>query len=457
VAAAAGAAGGGGAGAGVADEAPRAGEASDDATYLAAVDWLTRQRRAGRPRDPAVARALLDALATPAPPRVLHVVGTNGKGTVTHLLAAMAQAQGLRTGRFTSPHVEDLRERVAVDGVPIGRAEVSAFVARARVLGREGVGFFEWTLALAVDAFHRRGVELAVVEAGVGARADATLALPGVIGTVLTNVALDHVETIGPTLRDIARDKAAVARPGVPLVTAAHGEALTVVRAVAADVGAPVWVVDAADPLARWPDGAPAPDGAWPPTRVENARVALTLGRLLGWREAALARGLASAPPPARFERFRLLVDGRPLHAVLDGAHDPTAAARLAAALPAGYALVFGNLARRRALDSLAPLRARAGSLWLTRAEPGEDPPAAPAGPGPVTHVVPALDEALAAAALDAGARDVPLVVAGSLHLAGHARPWLRRHALPPAAADTHVLDVGAMLGGRWDASGSSA
>jgi len=442
----------------VVDDPGHASDTAIDAAYLAATGWLTQQRRAGRPRDPCVARTLLDDLGVPDPPRVLHVVGTNGKGTVAHLLAAMAQAQGLRTGRFTSPHVEDLRERVAVDGRPIGAGEVTAFVAQARDLGREGIGFFEWTLALAVDAFHRHGVELAVVEAGVGARADATLALSGVIGTILTNVDLDHVETIGPTLLDVARDKAAVARRGVPLVTGARGEALALVRGVAAGVGAPLWVVDAARRLARWPDGAPAIDAAWPATRVENARTALTLGRLLGWSEAALARGLASPPPPARFERFRLLVDGRPVWAVLDGAHDPTAAARLADALPPGFALVFANLSRKRGLDSLGPLRGRAGSVWLTSAEPGEEPLAAPSGPGPVTQVVPALAEALAEAARDAATRDATLVVAGSLHLAGHARPWLRHWAsVASPLADAQARGQGAMLTGRWDASGSSA
>lgn len=425
-----------------------------DADHRAAVAWLTQQRRSGRPRDPLVAAALLRALGAPSPPRVLHVVGTNGKGTVTHLLAAMAQAQGLRTGRFTSPHVEDLSERVAVDGVPITPAEVTAFVERARGLGLVGIGFFEWTLGLAVDAFHRHGVDLAVVEAGVGARADATMALSGVVGTVLTNVDLDHIETLGPTLLDIARDKSAVARPGVPLVTGARGEALALVLRAAADVGAPVWICDEAQPLARWPAGGPQRDEDWPSTRVENARAALTLGRVLGWSEASLARGLAAPPPPARFERFSLRIDDRTVPAVLDGAHDPTAAARLSEALPAGYTLVFANLARKRTLDTLEPLRARAGSLWLTSAEPGEDPPALPAGDGRLpANVVPRLDEALEAAARDAAARGATLVVAGSLHLAGHARPWLRRHAVARDAAS----GPGAMLTGRWDASVSSA
>ena len=431
------------------DEAGQIDPDPASAAYLDAVAWLVAQRRDGRPRDPAVAAALLSALGAPLPPRVLHVVGTNGKGTVTHLLAAMAQATGLRTGRFTSPHVEDLRERVAIDGVPLPMAAVTEFVARARARSAPGIGFFEWTLGLAVAEFARGAVELAVVEAGVGARRDATLALPGVIGTVLTNVDLDHVETLGPTLLDVARDKAAVARAGVPLVTAARGAALTLVQRVAREVGAPTWVIDATHPLGRWPDGAPPPDGGWPPTRVENAQLALALGRVLGWPEAALARGLASPAPPARFERFTVAAAGRWVAVVLDGAHDPAAAARLAAALPEGYALVFGSLTRKRALDTLGPLLARAGAVWLTAAEPGEEPPPAPAGGRPTQRVAD-LATALEQACASAGRSGATVLVAGSLHLAGRARPWLRRR-------DVAAAEAGAMLTGRWDASASSA
>jgi dihydrofolate synthase / folylpolyglutamate synthase len=437
------------------------------AAYREAVDWLTRQRRDGRPRDPSVAAALLRELGAPPPPRALHVVGTNGKGTVTHLLAAMGQAAGLRTGRFTSPHVEDLRERVAVAGVMISPAEVIAFARRARELARPGIGFFEWTLGLAIDAFARGGVELAAIEAGVGARHDATMAIPGVVGTVLTNVDLDHVETLGPTIPDIARDKAAVARPGVPLVTAARGEALDVVLRAAREVGAPAWAIDDGHPLARWPAAAPAPDRAWPPTRVENARLALALGRILGWPESALAVGLASPPPPGRFERSTVPIDGRPVEVILDGAHDPAAAARLAAALPAGYVLVFGSLARRRGADTLTPLRARARAVWLTAAEDGEDlPDANGGGPPPVpahgpavlapvaadapVHRVAGLPDALEEACASAARAGAVVVVAGSLHLAGRARPWLRDR-------DATLPEAGAMLAGRWDASGSSA
>jgi dihydrofolate synthase/folylpolyglutamate synthase len=382
---------------------------------------------------------------------VVHVVGTNGKGTVAYALAAMAQAAGLRTGRFTSPHVEDLRERVAVDGRPPSRAELTRFVADARALHVDGIGFFEWTLAWAVEVFARADVALAVVEAGVGARHDATMALDHVIGGVLTNVDLDHLETLGPTVDDIARDKAAVARPGVPLVTGARGRALQVVAAVAQDVGAPL-IVARAGPLTAWPAGAPADLPDWPATRRANARLALALGRTLGWPEAALARGLAAPAPPARFERFVVAGPRGPVPVVLDGAHDPAAAARVATAMPRGYVLLFGALARKQADATLAPLRRRAARVVATSADPDE--PSAMVAMDAVTLVDPL--EALAHAVALADALAAPVLVAGSLHLAGRVRPWLRAHALAPAP-DPAPADAGAMLGGRWDASGSSA
>lgn len=449
----------------MADLPPGVGTVGD--AYRSAVDWLVHQRRDGRPRDPAVAAALLARWGRPVPPAVLHVVGTNGKGTVAHALAAMARAAGHRTGRFTSPHVEDLRERVAIDGVAPTREDVVRFVDRARALALPGIGFFEWTLAWAVDAFADAGVDLAVVEAGVGARHDATLALPHVVGTVLTNVDLDHVETLGPTVEDIARDKAAVARPGVPLVTGAHGPALAVVAEAAAAVGAPLHVVDDASPLGAWPRDLTVAPAAWPATRRANARLALALGRLLGWPEAALARGLAAPPPPARFERFTVPGRHAPVTVVLDGAHDPAAAARLADELPAGYVLVFGALARKQAEATLAPLRTRAA--WVVRTAADADEPSAPAAPGePWSGDV---GDALEAAVARAEALDLPVLVAGSLHLAGRARPWLRQRALASGtdgdasaaegdgrvAAGARAEAGAAMLGGRWDASGSSA
>jgi dihydrofolate synthase / folylpolyglutamate synthase len=364
-------------------------------------------------------RALVRTLGLVDPPRVVHVVGTNGKGSVSHALAAMAQAAGERAGRFTSPHVESLHERVAVDGRHVDDDTLASFVARVRPLVESGalpdVGFFEWMLALALQHFAAQRVTLAVVEAGVGARHDPTLAVGNVTVGVLTNVALDHVETLGPTVEAIARDKAEVVRDGVPLVTAAREGALAVVREVAAERGSLLLELCDDDPRFALPEGVVGAS-LGPPTHVENLRLACATGRLLGWSEAALRRGCSAPLPPARFERFTLadrLV-------VLDGAHDPAAARALAGALPRPYVLLFGALGRKQGADTLAPLAEGATTVVVTRADPLEEMPSWPADARHDDPVA-ALDEALERA----GAGGT-VVVAGSLYLAGRLRPHLR-------------------------------
>ena len=386
--------------------------------------WLAARRRAGRRRDPRVARALLDLLELSDPPAVVHVVGTNGKGSVATALAAMADAAGLTSGCFVSPHVERFNERVSVATQPIGDAEVVAFTARARHLYAAGAsaaraaGFFEWTLALALTVFAQRGVELAVLEAGVGARHDATLAVGNVIASVVTSIDLDHVETLGPDLAAIAWDKAAAVRPGVPLVTAATGVGLATLRAEASRHGAPLVLADAAEPLAALP-AAFAARGAsegWPATRYDNLRVACAVARSVGWPEEALLAGAMAPAPPARFERFRL---GQ-VQVVLDGAHDPAAARRLVSDLPAGTVLVFGALARKQGARTLAALAPHVARVIVTSPDPAEAP-----GPWPADARLADPEAALRTALAWAGPGGT-VAVAGSLYLAGRLRPVLR-------------------------------
>jgi dihydrofolate synthase / folylpolyglutamate synthase len=377
-------------------------------------------------------RALMGTLGLAGPPAVVHVVGTNGKGSVTHALAAIAQAAGHRAGRFTSPHVESLRERIAVDGTTIGEAELDAFVARVAAGAEEGrlpdVGFFEWMLALALEHFARERVTMAIVEAGVGARHDATLVLGNVVAGVLTNVALDHVETLGPTLEAIAHDKAAVARPGVPLVTAATGAPLGVVRKIAAEIGAPVVALAEGDARFDLPAGLDR-RVLVPATHVENLRLACATARLLGFDEAAIGAGCLAPRPPARFERF----DVRGRLVLLDGAHDPAAAEALAASLPRPYVLLFGALGRKQGAATLEPLARAATSVVLTRADALEP---LPSWSAEASHDDPrrALDEALERAGPGG-----TVVIAGSLYLAGR----LRGHLRDLAAAGTEVAAIG--------------
>jgi dihydrofolate synthase / folylpolyglutamate synthase len=394
--------------------------------------WLAARRRSGRTRDPRVARALLDALAIPDPPAVVHVVGTNGKGSVATALAAMAQAAGLACGCFVSPHVEDYAERIAVDGQPISAAEVRAFTARARRLVDEGesaahaAGFFEWTLALALDAYARHGVQLAVLEAGVGARRDATLAVGNVIASVVTRIDLDHLETLGPDLEAIAMDKAAAARPGVPLITAADGVGLEVLRREAQRLGTPLLHADAGAPLARLPYGVRAMGAAarWPATRFENLRIACAVARTLRWPETALVSGARAPAPPARFERF----EWGGVQVILDGAHDPSAARRLAPDLPPGTVLVFGALARKQGAATLAALTPHVARVIVTSPDPDEA-----ASPWPADARCDDPEAALQTALTWAGPGGT-VAVAGSLYLAGRLRPVLRHAAAATVA-----------------------
>lgn len=422
-------------------------------SYDDALAWLYARSRAGGARGPQRAAALLSDMAIPTPPLVVHVVGTNGKGTVTTMIAAGLTASGHRTGRFVSPHVESFQERIAVDGKPISRSEVRAFVANAmrRASDRPFApelqpAFFEWTLALALAAFARAEVTAAVLEAGVGGASDATRAVEPVNLVVLTNVDVDHVEAIGPTLEMIARDKAGAFRPGVPAVTGARPPALDGVRSEAERIGAPLTIapwaaedrstarpteagVTAADHDARrlfaLPGGV---DLGTRGTRAEDARLAAAAMRLLGLDERAVAAGVMAPPLPARGERFTLR--GRDI--VLDGAHDPAAAGRLADEVGGGYVLLFGALKRKAGTDTLRALARGARHVVLTEAEVGEGVVALPseiaAHGAAIAEVVLAPVDALMTA-IERCPRGGRVVIAGSLYLAGRLRPWLRRHA----------------------------
>ncbi len=403
-------------------------------TYRDALRWLYARRRSGAPRDPARMEALLHALALPAPERVVHVVGTNGKGTVTAMIDAGLRAWGASSGRFVSPHVEDFRERVSVNGRPVSRETVRRFVAQAQRHAVEPEpAFFEWTLALALAAFARARLSWAVVEAGVGGARDATRALDNVALVVLTNVGPDHLDTLGPDLASIARDKAGALRARVPVVTGTQGEPLEIVRLAARRLGAPLHVDAPGAALFE----APLPEPEDRTARARNARLAAAALRLLGAPEEAVAAGVLAAPLPARGERFT--VNG--CEVVLDGAHDPSAAAQLAAELPPGYVLLFGALARKQAAATLAPLEAAACSVVLTEAAPGERPLAAGRGRAFLADPARALERALDLAATrppgGTGAPPARVLVAGSLYLAGRVRPLLRRRAQqvhPPVA-----------------------
>ncbi|MDZ7707285.1 MAG: Mur ligase family protein [Trueperaceae bacterium] len=386
----------------------------------AALDRLYARTRRGAPRDPARTRRLLDRLGVPDPAAVVHVVGTNGKGSVAARIAAGLQAAGATPLRYLSPHVERFHERIEVAGEPLRDDELLSFLARAwRDEPDPPAAFFELATAMALDVAHRRGADWAVLEAGVGAARDATLAISNVRATVITNVAEDHLDQLGPDLVDVARDKAEAIRPGVPVVTGATGTPLAVVRTVAARRGSPLHVLSDGGPAFDRPEGAPAASAG---TRDVGARLALATLRSLRLGPEPERRALRAAVDdprlPARRERF-MLDRGRSV--LLDGAHNPSAALALAAEAPAGAHLLLG-VARRKDAERIRAVFAHAPRTTLTAAISGERP----WGDDPA-FVADA--EVALAAALDALPPDGTLIVTGSFYLAGRLRSTLRRRS----------------------------
>ncbi|GAA5514452.1 folylpolyglutamate synthase [Deinococcus carri] len=376
-------------------------------------DWLYARTRAGRDRGPESARALLDRLGAPDTCFAsIRVVGTNGKGSTCAMLEAGLLAAGIRAGRFTSPHLQRYEERVRVKGQELAPTRTAAFIEWAKEHAPDAA-FFDLTLALAAQVFAEGGVEVAVMEAGVGGVSDATQALRNVRAVALTNVDLDHVAALGPTLRDIARDKAQAARPGVPLLTTATGEALEVVREVAAGVGAPLCTPQTHPALFALPHP-PRLAGAH---QQANAALAAATLRTLGHGQGVEAA--LNAAHPARLERFE--VGGKTV--LLDGAHNPHAARALAASVPRADVLLFGNLARKDTAATLAPLLAVAPLRVFTApgdlATPPEDLAGEYGG-----QAIPRPPEALAHA-LALTPPGGTLLVTGSLYLAGTVRDLL--------------------------------
>jgi dihydrofolate synthase/folylpolyglutamate synthase len=381
--------------------------------------------------------------------RALHVGGTNGKGSVSALAEAALRASGARTGLYTSPHLVRFAERIRVEGAPVEDALLLECVERLRpATERTGATFFEAATALAFLCFAEAGVEVAVVEVGLGGRLDSTNVLTPLAAAV-TNVARDHTEHLGETVEEIAAEKAGIWKPGVPAVTAETDlAALRVLRERAEAVDAPF---RALDEVAEIGDVEVRPEGtsfryrseAWGDRRVRtplvgphqarNAALAAELLALLPegvrprWEQ--VAAGFASVRWPGRFQVERL--GGTTW--VFDVAHNPAGVASLAAtldavALPRPRVLVAAILSDKEWSTMLPPLLERADAAVLTLAPTAPegrrwDPEAAAAALGgeariPV-RVIPEFEAALSRAVTLAPHGTI--VVTGSVHTVGDA------------------------------------
>ena len=369
--------------------------------------------------------------------RTIHVAGTNGKGSVTAMVDSALRAAGHRTARFTSPHLIDLNERFVVDGRPVSSAAMIAAIAGVRdaieQLRRGGAlsvqpTFFEVTTAVAFELFRRAGVEVAVVEVGLGGRLDATNVIAPV-ATAITSIAFDHQLYLGSTLREIAVEKAGIIKPGVPVVVGELApEAFAAIDEVARQRGAELIRASAADA-----DGLVV--GLPGAHQRVNAGVARRLletvnGRGLAVPPAAIATGLAKVEWPGRLDSRRL-PDGREI--LLDAAHNPAGAAALASYLKGlpgpARPLVFAAMRDKDIRGMLSELAPAVAQLIVTRASiaRSEDPSAIAAQARAVAPSLRVSIETSPAGALAAAWRSSPRVtVAGSIFLLGDVLRELR-------------------------------
>lgn len=406
--------------------------------YTADLDWLYARQRFGVRPGLEVTRALLARLGHPETQfNSVLVGGTNGKGSVAAVLAAMLGAAGQGAALFTSPHLTRFTERFVVDGQELPAQVVAAGLARVRPLAEElGASFFEVVTGLAGLLFAEAGVAWAVLEVGLGGRLDATNALEPEL-SVVTSIGLDHTAILGDTIAAIAREKAGILRLGRPAVTGATGEALSVLDQAGADLwaldrevqlqakslGWNGWRVNLDGPAGRLAFSTPllGAHGA------RNAALAALTAQRLGLPGAAIQSGAGGTRWPGRLEL--LPWNGR--RVLLDGAHNPDGARALVAAMRGLGAqrvpLLFGAASDKDVAGLASELGQLASQLILTRAQ--LSPRAA--------------EPADLAAAFRAGGFDGPIqlagtpraalallppglsVACGSLYLIGELRPLL--------------------------------
>jgi len=354
---------------------------------------------------------------------IVHVGGTNGKGSTVAMIAALAAAAGQRVATYTSPHLSSLRERITIDGAMISEPAIVAAADRVRGAGGDELTFFEQVTAIAMVAIALAQVDVTVLEVGLGGRLDATNVVDPAVA-VVTGVALDHEAILGDTVAKIAAEKAGIWKPGRPAIIGASGllEAVPVLIDAARAAGAPVTVIDDAAVAAAPPIGLAGPH------QRRNAAAAIAAIQALGLPVVPAA--LAGVRHPGRFEVLgpEAAPPGVP-RVILDGAHNPHGAAALAEALrergerPVLVVAVSADKDAKAIARALAP-EVRAVIATRYQQDRAMDPAALAAvfaGLGQATEVAPDLRAALAAAA----AHGAPILVAGSLFLVGEARTLL--------------------------------
>jgi dihydrofolate synthase/folylpolyglutamate synthase len=411
--------------------------------------------KTGRVEDPSLAniRSLMSVMADPQESfPVIHVTGTNGKGSTTQIVTKLLMAHGLRVGTYTSPHLEHLTERITRNGEPIAEdefAEAVAAVAQVEVLAGVRPTYFEIMTAAAFRYFADAAVDVGVIEVGMLGRWDATNVVRSEVA-VITNIALDHTEFAGPTLEDIAREKVGISKSGSSLVVGDENPSLDHIWATA----------DRAKLLKRGfdfdlVDNQLAVGGRSIDVRTarrfygqlhvplhgrhqgDNASIAVAAVEEFfdaPLEESIVAEGLAGVEMPGRFE----VLGHQPL-VVIDGAHNPAGADVCAQVFFEDFAiagkrtLVVGSLRGRQPIEMLTALRAEDFDVVVCCTAPSpravQAQELADAARRLGCERVDVVEEVSAACsrAIDDSGKDDAVLIAGSLYVVGGARSYLRR------------------------------
>jgi dihydrofolate synthase / folylpolyglutamate synthase len=389
-------------------------------SYTEAIRWLYSTQASGVKLGLENVRLLLEALGNPHQQLTcIHIAGTNGKGSVSAMLDSVARAAGLRTGLYTSPHLVRFNERIQVSGQPITDDEVLAGLSVIReAIARSGCTptFFELTTALGFLHFSTQRVDLAIMETGLGGRLDATNLITPLV-SVLTSIDLDHQKILGDSRAKIAREKAGIIKPGVPVVSIAQSaDVREVIDEVATSLNSPVTYIT--EPIADLQIGLA---GSHQRLNAAVVRDALAVAKL-GISPDALKTGLKSVFWPGRFQTLGDRV-------TIDGAHNLAASERLVQTWRECYpgsspTIVFGGLRDKeldKMLSALAPIAARFFLVPLNN--PRGENPASIRLPGGISGAVfPRVQEAVEAAYKLAE----PILVTGSLFLVGEVLSWMQ-------------------------------
>jgi len=355
---------------------------------------------------------------------VIHVAGTNGKGSVCAMIDSILRAQNYRTGLFTSPHLITFRERIRVNGEMVSEDAAANGLTTIRDLVHgwdPHPTFFEVTTALALKYFSEAKIDIVILETGLGGRLDATNAIQSDV-SVITSIDFDHEKWLGESLREIASEKAGIIKPNVPVVCGRQRPvAEEVIRTRAAECEAPLQFVN--DSYQRTPVGL---SGEY---QKQNAALAIAALRAakIDIDDSSIARGLATVDWPTRFQRW----DDR---IVIDGAHNPAAARVVAQTWRESFgdqraSLILAILSDkdlRGIYEALAPI-ATCVFLPKIRSERAASPKDLARTVSTITPSLPySVIDSIADALVLARAKPNPVLLTGSLHFAGEALAYLR-------------------------------